>query len=148
MTRLGLILACCLGAFSAPAASVTFAWDPPPGMPAGTTYVLGWGTNAGAWPVTQNAGGASSATVSNLFFGTNYVVAFTRSPLGTFSDPSNELLVLVKPPAPANLRVPIQGAGAVTGPWTNIAEFTVPIEIPTTNGMAFFRAVAVLEPPR
>jgi len=128
------------------AASVTFQWDPPAGMPAGTTYILSWGTTSGAYQMNYNAGAASTATITNLFFGTNYVVAFTRATNGVQSEPSNELIFVNKPPAPGNLRIPVQGAGSPSGPWTNIAEFTVPIEL-TNNPSGFFRALAVIERP-
>ena len=115
-TLLLLILSC----VSAQCANVTLAWDPVT-LTNVAGYKLFWGmaTRSYAWSnVTARA--STTSTVTNLAPGQTYYFAATVFlDNGLESDYSAEVSYLVPIPPPANLRISLQSASAITGPWTN-----------------------------
>jgi hypothetical protein len=122
-----------LAAFSAVAADVRVAWDLSPGA---VNYWVKWGTNAVAPAFAQNAGTNLTATLTNLAAGRWFATATAVSAQGIESDPSNVLMFDV-PSAPM-LRLQLQSANTIDGPWSNLASVGVQSGMPS----AFFRLEA------
>jgi hypothetical protein len=130
-----LLLACVAAAPQVMAADVRLAWDPSP-----TTNVVSYSvrysnaaTNTAAFGL--NVGTNLTHTLS-LSAGTWSVFVTARNTQGIESDPSNLLVIDV--PTPPVLRLHLQGASTVTGPWTNLASLSVPVDLQLT-GAAFYR---------
>jgi hypothetical protein len=129
-----LAIGYCLAAASqAIAADVRLAWDPSP-----TTNVVSYWVHynnaaTNTTGLSVNVGTNLSHTLA-LSAGTWSVYVTARNGQGIESDPSNLLVIDV--PTPPVLRLHLQGASTVTGPWTNLASLTVPIEL---NAAAFYR---------
>jgi hypothetical protein len=86
----GLIIAS--SSFAQNSFSVTLAWDPSPD-PTVVGYNLFYGNYNGIYSQSINAGGATSATVTNIFPGITYFFVVTAyNSAGVQSDPSNQVM--------------------------------------------------------
>lgn len=132
------------------------SWDANPEANV-TGYRVLYGTNSQQWNVTHAVSGrlTTSLTVSNLPVGVTYWVVQALAE-GVSSSPSFEVLwtnapppvVPVPPSAPRGFKLSstTQAGPTPTGPWTNLAEASIPMPPMPTNQMgAFFRSTLLLK---
>ena len=130
-----------LSALTAQCASVTLAWDPVT-LTNVAGYKLFWGTASRSY-AQSNVTAATTSTVTNLAPGQRYYFAATVFlDSGLESDYSDEVSYVVPVPPPKNLRVTLQSAANITGPWTNQFAMTPGLSSPTE----FFRVTITQEP--
>src|SRR6185503_1751746 len=84
------------------ASSAKVDWDASP-SPNITAYTVRYGTASGSYPISQGAGTALTATVTNLTVGTRYYFVVTaRNSSGLESDPSSEVSYTPSASSPTN----------------------------------------------
>lgn len=142
MLRIAIILFALLAVLrTAEGASVSIAWEPS-GSVGVTNYVVRFWRDGAAVINSTNTGTATTHTLRNLDAGRWHCQVSAQSAQGIESDPSN-LLVMDVPAAPV-IRINLQGAGSLTGPWTNLASAGWSGEL---DGIAFYRGKLEVNPP-
>jgi len=127
------ILLFVLSTLSALATDVTIAWDASP--VAVTNYTIRWSLAGNGTVFIRQTGTNLTTTLTGLAAGRWSVTATATSAQGIVSDPSAPLLLDV--PAPPLLRLNLQGASTVDGPWTNLV--TVGWSGSRTSLVSFYR---------
>jgi hypothetical protein len=116
-------LAAALFALTASAANVQLAWDASPSPV--TNYTVRWQLVGGTNVFTRLVGTNLTVQLTNLSAGQWSVTATATSVQGLESDPSTPLRLDV--PAPPVIRLNLQGAARLDGPWESLASISVPL---------------------
>lgn len=131
MALLVLIASC-----SASASQIPLEWDTPESSPVAiTNYTLRIASVSDTNVVLRLETGTNRTFMATLAAGSWQAWVTATGLNGLTSDPSNVVPIVVPPPPV--LRLKIQGAAKLDGPWTNFAALEMIVE--RTNATAFYR---------
>jgi hypothetical protein len=124
-TRASILLILLILSLCSRAASVTLEWDANT-EPNIAGYRVYWGTASRTYSRTLSVT-TTSATITNLFPGTNYFAVTAFDDNGLESDFSDEVWTVIRPGKPTGFRirvvVALQSAAEADGPWETDALF-------------------------